>query len=626
MGFLFVLLCLVTAVVAPSAAQDRVPGLERVITISFTNERIDESLRMIGAAAKVTFSYKSSLLDKDRRITYGFRNATVREVLDQIFNGSIEYKERGRYIILVKSQKVSSKDSKVLSGYVVDEATGKRLENVSVYDPVSLESAVTDSYGYFSLEIRNPTSEEIRLAINKRQYTDTLVVVPRSNRRLLNIPIRVDTDKLGVFADSVSQKLRRFWLATRTATEQAVNMENISDTIYRSYQFSLLPFIGTNGKLSGNVINDYSLNVWGGYSLGNRKAEFAGLFNATRGNVNGFQSAGLVNGVVGEQRGVQLAGLANGTLGEANGVQLAGLANLNASSGKGVRGAGLINLSLEGSSATQLAGLANVVLGDQRRTQAAGLFNVVTDDAGPAQIAGLFNFCGGSFSGAQVAGSINVAAKDVDGVQFSGLLNIAPKNMRGVQVGLINFARWADGAQIGFINVSSQMKGLPFGFLSFVGKGYHKLEISADEVFYTNIAFRTGVRQFYNILTVGAQPQSFEREKTLWSFGYGVGTAPKLARWLYLNFDLTSSQIVDGNSIEKINLLNKLYAGFDFQITKGFSFTAGATFNGQVTDVNYELYPEIFSHYTPGIVENRNFGNDLNLKAWWGAKAGFRFF
>src|SRR5690606_35649516 len=173
----------------------------------------------------------------------------------------------------------STNEAKVLSGYVIDEATGKRLQNVSVYDPVTLTSAVTDSYGYFNLEIKNPTGEDIKLAVNKRDYTDTLLVVPSSDGRLLNIPIKLNKEKFNVLVDSLGSKLKRAWTATKNATQQSINMENISDTLYRKTQVSLIPFVGTNGNLSGNVINDYSFNIFGGYSLGVQKFELAGHFN-----------------------------------------------------------------------------------------------------------------------------------------------------------------------------------------------------------------------------------------------------------------------------------------------------------------------------------------------------------
>ncbi len=594
-----------------SAQQRKTPLLERTVSVAFTGETLEASLKKLSRQGGFTFSYGSSLIDESEIINASFTNRTVREILDHLFRGRIEYRERGKYIILIKAkEQASSRDPQVLSGYVIDEATGERLKNVSVYDPVTLSSAVTDDYGFFKIEIRKPSGDDIRLAVNKAQYTDTLVVVRNANSGLLNIPIRFDKNKIRTLADSVGNKFMRLWHTAMRASEEAINMENISDTLYRTSQFSIVPFIGSNGGLSGNVINDYSFNVFGGYSLGNRKLEVAGLFNAVRGNVEGFQ----------------FAGLANGAMGKVNGAQFAGLANLTGETVDGVQVAGLTNITFKNSTGVVLAGLGNVTVGSQRGVHAAGLFNVATEGSGPAQLAGLFNLAEEDFSGVQIAGGVNLVTDNGRGAQVAGLVNISADSFSGVQVsGLLNMAKDFRGVQISVLNFSKTMKGVPIGFLSFVSKGYHKLEISADEVFYNNIAFRTGVRQFYNIISVGAKPDTYEDEKTLWTFGYGIGTAPKISKWLYLNFDLTSNQIVHGK-IEKINLLNKLYTGLDFQIARNFSITAGVTLNAHITDPQYAGYPETFTDYTPNIVEERTFRDDLNMKMWWGGKVGVRFF
>ncbi|HLT75694.1 MAG TPA: hypothetical protein VKZ68_11425, partial [Ohtaekwangia sp.] len=371
-----------------------------------------------------------------------------------------------------------------------------------------------------------------------------------------------------------------------------------------------VPFIGTNGGLSGNVINDYSFNMFGGYSLGNRVFEFGGLFNANRGNVSGVQIAGLANGVLGRSDAVQVAGLLNLGADEVYGAQISGLANVALASARG----------------SGIAGMANVSLGDQRGVYVAGFANVSTGASGPVQMAGFTNLSKGEFRGAQVAGFTNVVTSNLKGAQISGFANVADGNVSGAQVAsFFNFGRDVSGTQIGLFNYARSMRGVPVGLLSFVAKGYHKLEISADEIFYLNVAFRTGVRHFYNILTVGAKPQSFDQEQSFWTFGYGIGTAPKLAKWLSLNVDVTSSQIVYGK-IEKINLLNKVYTGLDFHLTKNFSVFGGITLNGQVTDRFYTEYPELFTHYEPSIIKERTLSNDLNLRMWWGGKVGIRFF
>lgn len=591
--------------------QSNVRLLERSITITLDNVPMGEALKRVSREAGVTFSYSSKLFDESQPVTQRFTNQTIREILDELFKGAIEYRERGKYIILIRGkEKVAETDPKMLSGYVIDEATGQRLRNVSVYDPTTLASAVTDEYGFFKLEIKNPTAEEVRLAVKKAQYTDTLVVVPKKNRQLLKIPIKFDADRIETMADSVGSKFTRFFNRIFQAAGDAVNMENIRDTIYRKTQFGFVPFIGTNGGLSGNVINDYSFNMFGGYSLGNRVFEFGGLFNANRGNVSGVQIAGLANGVLGRSDAVQVAGLLNLGADEVYGAQISGLANVALASARG----------------SGIAGMANVSLGDQRGVYVAGFANVSTGASGPVQMAGFTNLSKGEFRGAQVAGFTNVVTSNLKGAQISGFANVADGNVSGAQVAsFFNFGRDVSGTQIGLFNYARSMRGVPVGLLSFVAKGYHKLEISADEIFYLNVAFRTGVRHFYNILTVGAKPQSFDQEQSFWTFGYGIGTAPKLAKWLSLNVDVTSNQIVYGK-IEKINLLNKVYTGLDFHLTKNFSVFGGITLNGQVTDRFYTEYPELFTHYEPSIIKERTLSNDLNLRMWWGGKVGIRFF
>ena len=600
---------LATVLARAESFDDPIPLLERTITISFEQERLEVALKKISTQAGFTFSYNSRIIDRNKIISERFAGKTVREVLDQIFGGAIQYKARGRYVILTKATVDEAKD-RVLTGYVVDESTGKRLQNVSVYDPVSLSSTVTDSYGYFQLKVDEPSGEEIKLAVRKLNYTDTLIAVNLDRRQLINIQMREHAEKVNALADSVRQKIKRFW-RTKVRSPQAANMENIQDTLYREFQFSVFPFVGTNHKLSGNVINDYSLNLFGGYSLGLRKLEFAGYFNLVRSDVTGAQFAGIFNAVGGKMKFIQFAGIFNMNRDSVNGYQFAGMVNLNGNSTSKFSGAGLLNVTLRDSRATQVAGLGNVTIGRQEGPHVAGLFNFSNKDSRIAQVAGLTNVTIGDFHGAQVSGLLNFTLRELEGAQVSGLLNYATR---------------IRGAQVGIINATDSIHGVPIGLLSFVLKGYHKIEVSADEIFYTNVAFRTGVRQFYNILTAGAKPNTFDDDETYWTFGYGIGTAPRLSRTLSLNVDLTANQVVyGGQSIEAINMINKLYLGLDFQFVKNLGVTFGVTLNGYITDTTYDKYQPLFTDYKPNIISDKTYSNDINMKMWWGGKIGLRF-
>ena len=605
-------------------ARAQAPLLERTVTVSLNRERIDIALNRISQQANLTFSYSPSAVDVSQLVTYEFAGHTVREVLEILFEGRVTYKVRGNYVILTRSAAPVAKEH-VYSGYVVDEATGRRLNNVSVYDPVTLSSAVTDEYGFFQLKVDRLSAEEIRLAIARREYADTVIAVSTVKRGLLRVPMNVRQEKVASLADSVTQRLRRFWYQRIKATDMT-NVQNISDTLYRRVQFSVFPMIGTNHKLSANIINDYSFNVFGGLAMGVNKFEMGGLFNLDRGDVSGVQLAGLFNGVGGVSHALQFAGLSNISLDTTRGVQFAGLINVNWRGTHRVAAAGLLNVTHGTSRGGMLAGVGNATIGAQNGPHIAGVFNINTQSVEIAQVAGVMNFSTGSVNGAQVSGALNFAAGNVSGAQVSGMLNVVGRRLKGAQAGVINYATTLHGAQIGVVNIADSVNGIPIGLLSFVLKGYHQIEISADEVFYTNVAFRTGLQHFYNIFTVGARPSSFEDDEVFWTAGYGFGTAPKISKRLTLNADVTANQIFSGYTLDALNVVAKAYGGIEYHPWKKIGFIAGITLNANYTDTDYSDYPQLFAAYQPHIVYEHTYANDVNVKMWWGAKIGLRFF
>lgn len=577
---------LVCLLVTNVQAQSSTPPLERIITISFYQDPVDGALKKIAQQASITFSYSASAFDTKRTITKNYINKTLREVLMDLLEGKVLIKQKGNYIILTKAET----SDVVVSGYVVDESTGEKLKEVTVYDPISLKSAVTDEFGFFELEVDKPSEEDIQLVINRSMYADTMVMVSAKRSSFQNISLSIDKEKWEVMTDSLESKIDRLWLWTKQSVQRA-NMKNVRDTLHRVWQVSFVPFIGTNHYLSGNVVNDYSLNILGGYSAGTNKVELGGLFNINRGSVRHVQAAGLFNLNGGRTEGVQLAGLFNTNFDSSRVAQFAGLVNFNESFSEGV----------------QAAGLSNLTIGHYR---------------GP-QVAGLFNFVSGNIRGTQVAGLFNVAPKKVEGAQVAGFFNVG-EEITGSQVAsFVNVAGSVRGTQVALLNIADSVRGVPVGLLSFVKSGYHKLELSADEVLPVNVGFRTGVRQFYNIITAGVRPE--ESDTVTWSFGYGIGVAPKITKWWFLNMDITSNQLVKGN-MEALNMINKLYLGFDFQLTKRFSITAGGTLNFRIYEAGFENHPELFTNYSPNIINQGVFDGNNNYQLWWGAKVGLRFF
>lgn len=293
----------------------------------------------------------------------------------------------------------------------------------------------------------------------------------------------------------------------------------------------------------------------------------------------------------------------------------------------GLQASGLFNLNGGETKAVQLSGLANMNLDDFQGVQATGLANINLRSADGVKFAGLMNFSNGRSVGASIAGLANIHVRDFKGPQIAGLTNISTKGkMYGSQIsGLYNHGHKVYGTQIGFVNYADSLTGIPIGFLSIVKHGYHKLEVSADEVFYANLAFRSGARQFHNILMAGIQPQYFDSNNVVWSFGYGLGTARKITKWLQLNIDLSSQHVNKGSFTEELSSLNKLQVGFDFRLARGLSIYAGASLNSYLTKLSYSDYPTLFTGFKPKVFYTEVYGEVYN-QMWFGGKVGLRFF
>jgi hypothetical protein len=285
----------------------------------------------------------------------------------------------------------------------------------------------------------------------------------------------------------------------------------------------------------------------------------------------------------------------------------------------------LFNINQRDAGVVQIAGLFNQVGGHVSGLQLAGLANSVMTSTNGVQIAGLSNFTTGPVRGFQLAGLLNFSAKNVEGTQIAGLANYTHRDILGAQISvLLNIARNVTGSQVGLFNYSDSTTGAPIGLISFVRKGYHKVEIGGDEMMPVNISLRTGTRSFYNMLFAGIRPE--QTDTITWGFGYGIGFSPKLGKKTYLNIELSSQQLNKGN-ILALNLINRTYVGFDWQITKGFGLYAGPSLNWRLFDRSFSNHPETFTYANPPLLSEKNYPiADLSSQLWFGFRAGVRFF
>lgn len=581
MKFVSFLFCLF--VMRPFAAQQMEPPiLERLVSMNAERLSLGEVMNLLEEQVGFSFSYNPTVIDETSTVSVHVQKRPLREVLTKLFGEKIGFREKSGYVILSKRKEVEKKI--VVGGYVQNER-GEPVPDATVYDESSLVSANTNRYGYYEMKIPKRI-EPIRFNVRKYDFIDTLVPVAPDSFLLRNVVIKqqprdstwqrikeetnLALKETGEFASRTWDSLSAFLFPPKP------EVLNVTDTIHRNFQFSVLPFAGTNRAMSGRVVNNWSLNLFGGYNMGVRKAEVSGFFNANRSNVRYMQAAGFGNMVGGNFDGAQLAGFFNFNSNETRGAQFAGFGNANGGNASGFIASGFANVNMKETDGLLVAGFSN------------------------------FNF--GKSKGLQLAGFSNINLGDADGVQIAGFANVARK---------------VKGSQISVFNLCDSISGVPFGIFSYVHHGYHKLEISADEIFPVNIQLRSGVHKFYNTINTGFVPRTLN-DSVSWTFGYGIGTAPRLARWLYLNIDLNTNQVIKANIGNELNLLNKLTVGFDVQLARKFSVAFGATLYGYLTETGST--PLAHSVLNPDILHTEYFGNQFKLEHWIGWKVGVRFF
>lgn len=629
----YISLCLCCALTFGFAG---IPALEREVNLSLTKELPGAALQKIQDQTGLIFSYSSTLLKNISPVSLQLKQKTVREALSLILPKTIVYKSKNNYIILKEKPEEKETKKRELSGYVYDKNTDKKLANVTVYDKSSMQAVNTDDYGFYKITV---PKEKENININKSNYKDTVISISTlKDSSITNIALNPLNDSI-IQKDSLSwrTRLKDFSEYTNRLFKNFkgyVNTLNVKDTLYSPFQLSLLPYVGTNHKLSGNVINHLSINIIGGYARGVDGVEAGGVFNVDKENVNGSQFAGVFNLVGDSVAGFQAAGLFNVVGKHVDGVQAAGFLNSNLGTLDGLAAAGFMNLSQKKVNGLQLAGFMNAVNDSLDGLQAAGFLNAAKHADG-LQVAGFLNHAT-AINGGQIAGFLNNSPQGVKGGQIAGFLNTTDtlegaqiagflnhaETVKGAQIaGFLNRTKLLEGYQIGVINVSDSCNGLPIGVLSFVKNGVHQLELTADEVFPVNLAFRTGVSKFYSVLSAGIVPGAGD---PVWTFGYALGTSFKIKNKLNSDITLGTQHINYGDFTERTSDLYKLYLGLEYKFGKKFSIAAGPTFNLYLSD--RDLISRGATEIAPYTLINNNYYENLNLKGWFGGKIALRFF
>lgn len=561
----FLLLTLLPAFIYIQSYAQQHDYLNKKVSLHVKNKSVNTVLKSIEAQGAFSFSYSSNLLPADSLVSLNTDDQTIASVLKRLFGNRFEYRERESHIIILPA---SMSSYKIVNGYISDNNTGMPVAYASVYTPGSLAATMTDEHGYFRLQIKEPKRND-SVVVSKLSYWDTAFALS-SVTGLLHFSIT----PLSYAIDSVTitNNVEHNWLAKRLLpTKQIINSLNLNHFFVKQpLQFSLVPGLGSHGKLGSQVINKFSLNIVGGYGAGVNGFELGAGFNIVKQDVRFVQMAGLFNIVGGNVRGVQVGGLYNNVRSTVHGFQAGGLVNTVKDSMLGV--------------------------------QVGGICNKVTHIKG-VQVAGLINKDKGNAHGVIIAGFYN-KSKSSRGLQIAGFANITQAS-KGLQIGAVNIADTNLGYSIGLVNISRT--------------GYHKLSVSYNEMGMLSLAYKSGNPRLYSVLSGLV---ALDADKKAYGIGYGVGSDLRIsARKLYFNPELTSLYIYNGLASNQ-NLLWRLQLNIKYRINKNCAFYAGPA--GTLLYAHSFTAPDGYrSDFTGGMpvfhISNR-------LKGWIGWRIGLDIF
>jgi len=124
--------------------------LDQKISVDKTNATIQEVLTELSSVYKIDFSYSNDLVHLQQKLSIKADKQPLREVLNAVLvSKGIRYSLIGSQIIL---QRANTQFVRVY-GYVSEANTGEILPQATVYDSLSQEGALTNTYGYYSLRV-----------------------------------------------------------------------------------------------------------------------------------------------------------------------------------------------------------------------------------------------------------------------------------------------------------------------------------------------------------------------------------------------------------------------------------------------------------------------------------------
>ncbi len=563
--------------------------INQLVTCNFVDQKAHVVFAELSRQSGCLFSYSGDF-NKNRLVTLYAKNEALKSIVNRLgeaINADIIVNKQ--YLIVRAKPEIKEL---YITGTIYEIHNDEPLRDATIYIKKLKAVVNTGSDGKFAIKIPN-NQRKYELQIAKQNFHDTVVVFVANKSQQISVKMsQIPKERIedlpplesniitAVVKDSLTALPLNFAIWANLEKDNS-SIINIKDTLLSPLSISLIPPISSNKLLALNTKNSIALNIIGGYSKGIDIMEIGGVYNLDNGDVKYIQLAGVANIVAGNTTGVQVGGVVNLVRGEVRGLQTSGVMNI-VSDMKGVQVGGFSNVTLEQSTGLQVAGAF------QRTKYLKGL-----------QIAGVYN-----------------DAKIVKGVQISGFLNRVD-TLTGVQIGILNVA-------------NDYQFGVPIGLFNYVRNGYHKLEMSYDDLGFFGMGFRSGVNLFHTYFKLGGRvkgiaPKDVEDVRLLQA-RYGIGSSMGLTKKFRLDLDLSSGSLMDKNKLfySELNVHNQFLLGFSYQFSKRFGIRSGVTVNHMLYKKNSAIATDIEDLVSNEIYNYQ--GLRTNHKMWLGYQVSVLLF
>lgn len=118
------------------------------------NLTLEKALYELISDAEVSITLSNNLLPKDKYVSLELKNASVKDILDNLLRDTdLSYKLVGYQIVLFKIEKPVLKRKFTISGFIENKETGERVVNAGIFDKLSQIGALSNEYGFYSITL-----------------------------------------------------------------------------------------------------------------------------------------------------------------------------------------------------------------------------------------------------------------------------------------------------------------------------------------------------------------------------------------------------------------------------------------------------------------------------------------